>query len=116
MRAVDMHLLQELVRLHRLGLSNRVIAKQLGISRNTEHKYRAPLTAAGLLDGDPNALPELAEIKAVVAAVQSDDTPVARPRSRTTIALAASIAVSHIFSHSPARAAAQIRAIDWTAH
>lgn len=81
MRAVDMHLLQELVRLHRLGLSHRVIAKRLGISRNTERKYRAPLTAAGLLDGDPNALPELAEIKAVVAAVQSADTPVARPSS-----------------------------------
>jgi transposase len=78
MRAVDMHLLQELVRLHRLGLSNRVIAKRLGISRNTERKYRAPLTAAGLLEGDPAALPELAEIKAVVAADHGDDTPAVR--------------------------------------
>src|SRR5690606_5169095 len=81
MRAIDMHLLQELVRLHRLGLSNRVIAKRLGISRNTERKYRAPLTAAGLLEGDPTALPELAEIKAVVASENSDETPAVRPSS-----------------------------------
>lgn len=52
MRAVDMHLLQELVRLHRLGLSNRVIAKRLGSSRTAERKYRTPLSAAGILEGE----------------------------------------------------------------
>ncbi|KIG11706.1 Mobile element protein [Enhygromyxa salina] len=81
MQAIDMHLLQELVRLHRLGLSSRVIAKRLGISRNTERKYRGPLTDARMLEGDPAALPELAEIKAVIAASHGDDTPATRPSS-----------------------------------
>jgi transposase len=81
MRAIDMHLLQELVRLHRLGLSNRVIAKRLGISRNTERKYRAPLVDAGLLEGDPAALPELAELKAVIAAEHGNATAATRPSS-----------------------------------
>lgn len=76
-----MHLLQELVRLHRLGLSNRVIAKRLGISRTTERKYRTPLSIAGMLEGDPAALPELAELKAVVAADHGDEAPATRPSS-----------------------------------
>ena len=81
MRAIDMHLLQELVRLHRLGLSNRMVTKRLGISRNTERKYRLPLAAAGLLEGDPNELPELAQIKSVIIAEHGESTPATRPSS-----------------------------------
>jgi hypothetical protein len=49
-----------------------VIVKRLGISS---------LTAAGLLEGDPAALPEFAELKAVIVADHGDDTPAARPSS-----------------------------------
>ena len=66
MRAAEMHLLQELVRLHRLGLGGRKVAKRLGISPNTERKYRTPLAAAGLLEGDPAQLPELERLRALV--------------------------------------------------
>ncbi|MFO7564952.1 MAG: hypothetical protein R6X02_20070 [Enhygromyxa sp.] len=81
MQTIDMHLLQELVRLHRLGLSRRAVAQRLEISRNIERKYRTPLTAAGLLKGDLNALPERAELKAVVVADLGEATPATRPSS-----------------------------------
>lgn len=81
MQRTDMHLLQELVRLHRLGLSNRAVAKRLGISRNTERKYRAPIAAAGLLEGDPRELPELGQLKAVIVAEHGEATPATRPSS-----------------------------------
>jgi len=49
----DMHLLQELVRLHRLGVGAGVCAKQLGLARKTERSYRRKLDHAGLLAGSP---------------------------------------------------------------
>jgi transposase len=81
MRAPDMHSLQELVRLHRLGLGGRQIAKQLGISPNTERKYRLPLTAAGLLEGDAGDLPELEHLKAVIEAAYGKQEPATRTSS-----------------------------------
>ena len=63
---VDMHRLQELVRLHRLQTSCRDVARMLKMSPITEKKYRAPLEQAGLLEGDPNELPELEELKQLV--------------------------------------------------
>lgn len=65
-RRVEMHRLQELVRLHRLGTGGRQVARMLGCSPNTERQYRLALIAAGLLDGEPNALPELEVLKAAV--------------------------------------------------
>lgn len=62
----DMHRLQELVRLHRQGLNSRAVARALQMSPNTERRYRLALEAAELLAGDPNDLPELSELRAVV--------------------------------------------------
>jgi hypothetical protein len=61
-----MHRLQELVRLHRLGLPERRAAKELRIGRNTAREYRAALAAAGILDGSASELPELEALKAIV--------------------------------------------------
>lgn len=63
-----MQRLQELVRLHRLGTGCRDVARLLGMSPNTERTYREALAAAGLLEGDAGALPELGDLKGVVAA------------------------------------------------
>ena len=63
-----MHRLQDLVRLHRLAVPVRQIAKQLGLSPNTERRYRELIAQAGLLEGDADDLPELAELRAVVDA------------------------------------------------
>ena len=56
-RSVEMHRLQELVRLHRLKTSAREVCRLLGMGRTTEFQYRKQLGAAGLLVGDPAALP-----------------------------------------------------------
>ena len=63
-----MHRLQELVRLHRLGEGARQVARKLRMSPNTERKYRRILDSAGVLEGDADALPELATLKAIVEA------------------------------------------------
>jgi transposase len=81
MHAIDMNQLQELVRLHRLGVGPRKVAKRLGISPTTERKYREPLATAGLLDGDPNELPELEQLEAVVVATYGEQQPGACPSS-----------------------------------
>lgn len=61
-----MHRLQELVRLHRLGVTERRAAKELRMGRNTAREYRRALAAAGMLDGDANELPPLEALKAIV--------------------------------------------------
>lgn len=61
-----MHRLQELVRLHRLGLTERRAAKELRIGRNTARDYRRALAAAGVLDGSADELPELEALRAIV--------------------------------------------------
>lgn len=67
MRArTDMHQLQELVRLHRLGTGAREVARLLQISPNTEREYRSAFTQAGLLAGDPDDLPPLDVLRAVL--------------------------------------------------
>ncbi len=62
MGRLDMHTLQEFVRLARMGAGFRAVARMLRISPNTEREYRKALAAAGLLLGDPNDLPELATL------------------------------------------------------
>ena len=66
MRRISMHRLQELVRLHRLGEGAREVARKIGMSPNTEREYRRALEQAGVLEGDSNELPELAELGAIV--------------------------------------------------
>jgi len=61
-----MHRLQEFVRLHRLGSRAREVARQLGMSPNTERAYRKALQLAELLDGDAEDLPELATLRQAV--------------------------------------------------
>lgn len=64
-RSVEMHRLQELVRLHRLKTSAREVCRLLGMGRTTEWHYRQALGKAGLLTGDPADLPAVEVIKAV---------------------------------------------------
>ena len=63
-----MHRLQELVRLHRMGLAERRAAKELRMGRNTAREYRQAIAAAGLLDGSAEELPSLETLRAIVVA------------------------------------------------
>ena len=65
-RRMDMHRLQDLVRLHRMGTECREVARLLRMSPNTERAYRNALNSAGLLEGDPEDLPELEALKEAV--------------------------------------------------
>lgn len=71
MPLVDMHRLQELVRLHRFATGPRETARLLDMSPKTE-----------LLDGDPNNLPELEVLKAAVREQIPDTLPHAAPLPR----------------------------------
>ena len=75
----DMHRLQELVRLHRLGRSRRDVARLLGMGRDTIRQYEAALAAAGLLDGPEADLPSL---EALGEAVRVHAPPAAPPRQQ----------------------------------
>jgi len=63
-KGIEMHRLQELVRLHRQGTGAREVARLLGMSPNTEREYRRALLAAGLLAGGVADLPDLGALKA----------------------------------------------------
>lgn len=65
-RRLDMHRLQEVIRLHRLGESGRAIAKRLKIGRNTITDYLRVVSEAGILEGSASDLPELGELLAIV--------------------------------------------------
>ncbi len=71
-KTVDMHRLQELVRLHRLGKKVRDVAVLLKMGRSTEQKYRKALETAGLLEGDPQVLPELHVLRTAVDSDSGD--------------------------------------------
>jgi len=70
-----MHRLQEVVRLHRLGVSVRRAARALGMGRNTLRRYHQVLGAAGLLAGSPEDLPPLERLRAVVEERQAAPVP-----------------------------------------
>ncbi len=70
----DMHQLQELVRLYRLGHGPGDVATSLQIDPKTERKYRGLIRLAGLLEGAASELPELAALRQAVI------TPVTVPR------------------------------------
>jgi transposase len=64
---INMHRLQELVRLHRMGgTATHDIAAALGMSPNTERRYRRALTAAALLVGAVDELPAVEVLRAAV--------------------------------------------------
>jgi transposase len=67
-RRTDMHRLQEVIRLHRLGKSARRIARHLSMGRVTIRGYLEILARAGVLDGAPDALPELDVLAGLVRA------------------------------------------------
>lgn len=65
-RSKDMHDIQEMIRLHRKGIGAREAGKKLGISPNCHLNYRRRLASAGLLDGSPDDLPSLEQIRAAI--------------------------------------------------
>ena len=79
-RRTDMHRLQEVVRLHRLGRTGRQIARQLRMGRETVRGYLAALAAAAMLDGEAEALPEVEQLRAVV----TEHSPPKEPPQQTS--------------------------------
>ncbi len=67
-KRIETHVLQDLVRLHRMGSGAREVARLLGVSPNTEREYRRALGSAGILGGDPNELPSLEALRSAVHA------------------------------------------------
>ncbi len=65
-KKTEMHRLQELIRLHRMGRSQREISDLLRMGRPTIRKYIRALKETGLLAGDASDLPESAELRAAV--------------------------------------------------
>ncbi|MCP5068427.1 MAG: IS21 family transposase [bacterium] len=63
-----MHRLSELVRLHRMELTTREVARLLSMSPNTERRYRQALESAQLLRGAADDLPTLAQLQEAVQA------------------------------------------------
>ncbi len=66
-RRTDMHRIQEVVRLHRLGQGQRSIAQQLRMGRDTIRTYLEKLREAGLLEGGPDDLPDIEALKETIA-------------------------------------------------
>ena len=67
MGRIDMHRLQELVRLHRMGTKKKEVSRLLRMSPRIELAYRRALLEAGLLEGAVDALPSTDELLAAVA-------------------------------------------------
>jgi len=79
-KRTDMHRILELVRLHRLDTGCREVARLLAMGPNTERKFRVAVDEAGLLEGSPDELPELAKLKAAV----EHTLPPALPHQQTS--------------------------------
>jgi transposase len=77
---IDMHRLQDLVRMHREGVGCREIARLLKMSPNTERKYRHALNKADLLKGEPSEIVALDVLKQAVAEL----LPPAKPPQETS--------------------------------
>ncbi len=82
MERVDMHRLQELVRLHRMGVGARETARLLRMGPSTERDYRRILRRAGLFDGAPSELPTIETLK---QAVQRELGEPKRPQHASSI-------------------------------
>jgi transposase len=70
-----MHRLQDLVRLHRQGISFREISRLLGMGRNIVTRYAKALASAGLLAGDASSLPELGDLREAVDKQLPESSP-----------------------------------------
>jgi transposase len=81
-RRTDMHRLQEVIRLHRLGQSRRTIARQLRMGRDTIREYLEAFSKAGLLEGDAEALPGLKVLREAVEAAGGSPAP---PRQASSV-------------------------------
>ncbi len=81
-KRLEMHRLEEMVRLHRMGTTKHELARMLVMSPNTERVYRGALAAAGLLEGPVDALPSLAELRAAVVAHHPPKLP---PQQASTV-------------------------------
>ena len=77
----DMHRLQELVRLYRMGVGARQRARLLRMSTRTDREYREAIAAAGLLEGNPANPPDVAELRAAVEAAKPPPEPRKVPSS-----------------------------------
>jgi hypothetical protein len=75
MRMVDMDRLQELVRLHLMGVGARETARLLKMGPNTERDYREAFALEGLLGGAADELPALDALKAAVTRQLARATP-----------------------------------------
>jgi transposase len=65
-RRTDMHRLQEVVRLHRLGVSSRGIARRLKMGRDTIRGYLEVLSKACVLEGPHDELPLIEVLRALI--------------------------------------------------
>lgn len=80
-KRVDMHKLQEVVRLHRMGRSRRGIARQLRIGRDTIRQYFEALANAELLDGPVDDLPDVTRLREVIERQIATPEPPEQQRS-----------------------------------
>jgi len=89
---IDMHRLQEVIRLHRLGRSGRAISQQLRIGRNTLRRYLDAVSKAGLLDGEADELPSVDLLRSVVV----EHAPPKRPPQQVSTVERWTDAVEHM--------------------
>ena len=75
-----MHRLQEMIRLHRLGRSQREIARQLRMGRDTIRTFFDIVSEAGLLEGLPEDLPNAEILRQLLAA----QLPAVEPPQQTS--------------------------------
>lgn len=73
--------MQELVRLHRMGVGCHEVARLLGVSPNTERPYREALASAGLMEGPPESLPDEEQLLAALRGRLGDGQAVAQESS-----------------------------------
>ena len=90
---IEMHRLQDLVRLHRQKTGARETARLLGMGPNTERQYREAIAKAGLLDGAAGTLPSLEELKAAVIAAHPPALP---PQQVTSLERYREVIVAHV--------------------
>jgi len=82
-KRVEMHRLQELVRLHRMKTGCRKVADLLMMGPNQERKYRIAFEKADLLQGSLEELPEIEELK---AALMKYEPPKPAPQQTSSVA------------------------------
>ncbi len=70
-----MHRLQDLVRLHREGLPARSIARCMRMGRNTVARYMRVLGEAGLLEGQPDDLPDVTQLRDTLRGEELPELP-----------------------------------------